>query len=82
MANCPGNEIVISSSDEKNRGTGNIPFTNIKHLGLNLFAIQNEDGEIDESGTTLESYEQLKVFSKKNPLPDYAVRRNDMVKWK
>ncbi len=53
-----------------------------KHLGLNLSAIQDEDGEIDESGIILESYEQLKVFSKKNPLPDYAVRRNDMVKWK
>lgn len=52
-----------------------------KHLGLDLSAIQNNDGEIDESGIVLESYEELKVFSDKNPLPKHAVLRNDKVKW-
>ena len=52
-----------------------------KHLGLDLTAIQNEDGTIDESGIAIESYEQLKVFSEKNPLPDHAILRNDLVKW-
>jgi dienelactone hydrolase len=52
-----------------------------KHLGLDLSAIQNNDGEIDESGVAIESYEELKVFSDKNPLPKYAILRNDKVKW-
>ncbi len=52
-----------------------------RHLGLDLKAIEKENGEIDESDITLESYEKMKVFSEKNPLPDYAIRRNDMVKW-
>lgn len=52
-----------------------------KHLGLNLRAIQNNDGEIDESGIVIESYEQLKVFSDKNPLPKHAILRNDKVRW-
>jgi dienelactone hydrolase len=52
-----------------------------KHLGLDLAAVQSDDGEIDDSGITIESYEKLKVFSEKNPLPAYAVRRNDKVKW-
>jgi len=52
-----------------------------KHLGLDLNAVLNNDGEVDESNITIESYGQLKVFSKKNPLPDYAIKRNDMVKW-
>lgn len=52
-----------------------------RHLGLNLFAVQNQTGEIDESGIVIETYDQLKVFSKANPLPGYAVLRNDQVKW-
>ncbi|VAW17786.1 hypothetical protein MNBD_BACTEROID01-2332 [hydrothermal vent metagenome] len=52
-----------------------------KHLGLDLNAVLNNNGEVDESNITIESYGQLKVFSKNNPLPGYAVKRNDMVKW-
>ncbi len=37
-----------------------------KHLKLNLKAIQDENGEITEEGITIESYEQMKVFSAKN----------------
>jgi uncharacterized protein len=52
-----------------------------RHLGLDLGAIQNEDGSIDESGIAFESYEDLKVFSEENPLPDHAILRNDLVIW-
>jgi uncharacterized protein len=52
-----------------------------KHLNLDLSAILNNDGEIDESGVVIESYEDLKIFSDKNPLPKHAVLRNDKVKW-
>ncbi|MCF6333361.1 MAG: acetylxylan esterase [Draconibacterium sp.] len=53
-----------------------------KYLNLNLFAIQDKNGEIDESGNVIEPYEKMKVFSDSNPLPDYAVLTNDDVKWK
>jgi uncharacterized protein len=53
-----------------------------KHLGLNLSAIQNNEGEIDESGIAIEKYEVLKIFSENNPLPKHAILRNDKVKWK
>jgi len=52
-----------------------------KHLKLNLKAIQDENGEITEEGITIESYEQMKVFSAKNKLPGYAVLKNEDVKW-
>lgn len=52
-----------------------------KHLKLNLKAVQNKNGEISEEGITIEPYEVMKVFSETNPLPDYAVLRNDDVKW-
>ena len=53
-----------------------------KHLKLNIKAILNDEGRIDESGIVVENYEQLKVFSEKYPLPDYAICRNDKVIWK
>ena len=52
-----------------------------KHLKLNLKAIQDKKGEITESGITIENYDQMKVFSALNPLPKYAVLKNDDVKW-
>lgn len=52
-----------------------------KHLKLNLKAIQDKNGEITEEGITIETYEQMKVFSAKNKLPGYAVLKNDDVKW-
>ena len=52
-----------------------------KHLQLDLAAIQNDKGEISEEGIEIESYEKLKVFSGSNRLPDYAVLKNDDVKW-
>lgn len=52
-----------------------------KHLRLNLKAIQDKKGEITEAGITIENYDQMKVFSASNPLPQYAVLKNDDVKW-
>jgi uncharacterized protein len=52
-----------------------------KHLKLNLKAITDKNGEITEEGIVMEPYEQMKVFSDSNPLPDYAVLKNDAVKW-
>lgn len=52
-----------------------------KYLKLNLSAIQDKNGKISEKGIEIEPYEKMKVFSEKNPLPEYAVLTNDDVKW-
>jgi dienelactone hydrolase len=52
-----------------------------KHLKLNLAAIQDKNGEISEEGNVIEPYETMKVFSATNPLPKYAILKNDDVKW-
>ena len=52
-----------------------------KYLNLNLSAIQDKNGEITEEGIVIEPYEKMKVFSATNPLPDYTVRTNGIVKW-
>jgi uncharacterized protein len=52
-----------------------------KHLKLNLKAVTDKTGEITEKGIVIEPYEQLKVFSERNPRPDYAVLINDGVNW-
>ncbi len=52
-----------------------------KYLDLNLSVLQNEKGEITEDAIVIESYEEMVVFSPANPLPEYAVKYNDDVKW-
>jgi hypothetical protein len=52
-----------------------------KYLKLDLSAILDKNGEISEKGIVIEPYETMKVFSEKNPLPEYAVLKNDDVKW-
>ncbi len=47
-----------------------------KHLKLNIAAVQNEDGEIDESFVTTEEYKALLVYGPKNPRPKDAVKPN------
>ena len=47
-----------------------------KHLKLNLKAVQNDKGEIDESFVVEEKYEQMLVFNKDNPWPKDAVKPN------
>ena len=45
-----------------------------KHLNLDLSKVQNSDGQIDESFVTVETREQMLVFSKDFPLPKDAVK--------
>jgi dienelactone hydrolase len=52
-----------------------------EHLNLNLAAVTDKNGEITEKGIVIEPYEMLTVFSETNPRPDYAVLKNDAVKW-
>lgn len=52
-----------------------------KYLNLKLKAVQDKKGEITEAGNITENEEQLQVFSKRNPFPDYVVLKNDDVKW-
>ncbi len=52
-----------------------------KHLGLDISRISTAEGSIDESGITVEEKEKLFVFSAENPLPGYAIRKNDAVQW-
>lgn len=44
-----------------------------QHLGLDLAAVQNDSGEIDESFITVQSLDDLKVFDPEHPRPEYAV---------
>ncbi|MFW6290617.1 MAG: alpha/beta hydrolase family protein [Mariniphaga sp.] len=52
-----------------------------KYLSLDLEAVMDADGNITEEGIVVEPYEQMKVFSEKNPRPHNAVRTNDEVVW-
>lgn len=52
-----------------------------KYLNLDLEAVKDEYGNITEEGIVVEPYEQMKVFSEKNPRPGYSVLRNDRAGW-
>jgi dienelactone hydrolase len=52
-----------------------------KYLKLNLRAIEDKNGEITESGITIEPYKLMKVFSPLNPISENAVLKNDDVVW-
>ena len=47
-----------------------------RHLKLNLKAVQDKDGKIDESFVTPEEYKDLLVFGPDNPRPKDAVKPN------
>lgn len=50
-----------------------------KHLGLDLDAITNSRGEIDESFVTVNDRSALTVFNAEHPRPSYAVMGDDAV---
>ena len=50
-----------------------------RHLGLNLNAVKNKSGKIDESKATIENFEALLVFGKEGKLPPAAVKGPDAV---
>jgi len=43
--------------------------------------VLDKNGAVTEKGIVVEPYEKMKVFSKRNPRPDYAVLTNDGVEW-
>ena len=50
-----------------------------KHLGLNLNAVKDKSGKVDESKVTIEKYESMLVFGKEGKLPSNAVKGPDAV---
>jgi uncharacterized protein len=50
-----------------------------KHLGLNIQAVTNEQGAIDESKNTLEKATDMLVFSSKNSFPANALQGKDAI---
>jgi hypothetical protein len=44
------------------------------HMGLNINAVKDKTGKIDESKVTIENYEALLVFGKEGKLPANAVK--------
>jgi dienelactone hydrolase len=51
-----------------------------RHLGLNINAIKDKTGKIDESKVTIEKYEALLVFGREGKLPPNAVKGADAVR--
>lgn len=52
-----------------------------RNLGLNIKAIKDKAGKIDESGVTIEKYDAMLVFGKEGKIPANAVKSPDAV-WK
>ncbi|MDZ7371995.1 MAG: acetylxylan esterase [candidate division KSB1 bacterium] len=50
-------------------------------FGLDISAVLNENGTVDETFVTLEPAEALRVFDKRHPFPAHTVRNNDAVVW-
>jgi len=46
-------------------------------FGLDLRTLTNHSGQIDESYITIESANEQRVFTKEQPMPDYALRRHE-----
>jgi len=51
-----------------------------RHLSLNINAVKDKTGKIDESKVTIENYEALLVFGKEGKLPANAVRGPDAIR--
>jgi len=51
-----------------------------KHLGLNINAVKDKAGKVDESKVTIEKYESLLVFGKEGKLPVTAVKGADEIR--
>lgn len=52
-----------------------------RNLGLNINAIKDKTGKIDESAVTIEKYDAMLVFGKEGKLPSGAVKGPDAI-WK
>jgi hypothetical protein len=51
-----------------------------KHLGLNIEAVRDKKGKIDESKVTIEKYEALLVFGIEGKLPATAIKGADEIR--
>jgi hypothetical protein len=51
-----------------------------KHLGLNINAVTNPQGEIDESKSDVENAKELLVFSSDKPFPQNALKGIDAIR--
>jgi len=51
-----------------------------KHLGININAVKDKTGKVDESKVTIENYEALLVFGKEGKLPVTAVKGADEIR--
>ena len=52
-----------------------------KHMGLNINAVTDKSGKIDESKVTIEKYDKMLVFGKDGKMPENALKTADEV-WK
>ena len=52
----------------------------VQHLGLDATGVHDPNtGLFDETGTTLEQPDQMRVFTDRNPLPDHALKPGTLV---
>jgi hypothetical protein len=51
-----------------------------RHLGININAVKDKTGKVDESKVTIENYEALLVFGKEGKLPVTAVKGADEIR--
>ena len=52
-----------------------------KHLNLSLEKVMTEDKIISENDIVIETREKMSVFNQQHPLPPYAIRTNEDIKW-
>jgi dienelactone hydrolase len=45
-----------------------------RHLGLNIAAVKDKNGKVDESAVTIEKYDAMLVFGKEGRLPERAIK--------
>jgi hypothetical protein len=51
-----------------------------RHLGLNIAAVKDKQGKVDESKVTIENYEAQLVFGKDGRLPVTAIKGTDEIR--
>jgi hypothetical protein len=50
-----------------------------RHLGLNINAVKDKTGKVDESKVTIENYDAMLVFGKNGKLPANAVKGHEAI---
>jgi hypothetical protein len=51
-----------------------------RHLGLNINAVKDKAGKVDESKVTIEKYDAMLVFGKEGKIPSNAVKGTDAIR--